>query len=223
MNGHIQRPLVICATGAPLHSDAVRSYLNGFYELISVGHSVWRDGLQEIDQHLTTRKILAIIVDDTFPHDPVLVAERVKTKQPTMGLIFMTDKLNIFKVLRCLEAGYVAYLYLGDPLADTLKQVVERARRGERFLSQTVLGMYERYTCYRGLFISLPEALASTFKLMGEGLTIQQIVDRTGLRPEVVYRRQYRLRQHFGVESNEELVEIIRSVYAEPAVAGIAG
>lgn len=73
------------------------------------------------------------------------------------------------------------------------------------------------------MFISLPEALASSFKLMGDELSIQQIVARTGLRPQVVYRRQYRLRQHFGVESNAELVEIIHSVYAEPAVAGAAG
>ncbi|NJL54353.1 hypothetical protein HC928_03580 [bacterium] len=75
----------------------------------------------------------------------------------------------------------------------------------------------------RGLFISLPDALSFPFKLMGEGLSVQQIVDRTGLRPEVVYRRQYRLRQHFGVESNEELIQLIQEMYGEPAVAGAAG
>jgi hypothetical protein len=50
-------------------------------------------------------------------------------------------------------------------------------------------------------------------------LSVQQIVERTGLRPEVVYRRQYRLRRHFGVETNEDLVDLIREMYAEPALA----
>jgi hypothetical protein len=99
---------------------------------------------------------------------------------------------------------------------------VDHARRGERFLSQTVKGLYERYVMYRGLFISLPEALAFTFKLMGEGLSVGQIVERTGLRPEVVYRRQYRLRQHFGVDTNDELIELIQEMYVEPTVATAA-
>ena len=215
----MKRPLVIYATGYPMHGDAVRTYLSGFYEVVTIGHSIWHDGLREIDQQLKLGTVTAVIVDDTFPHDPVRVANRVKQYQPTLGLIFIADELNIFKILRCLDTGYRAYLYLGDHLADSLKQVVDHARRGERFLSQTVLGLYERYTLYRGLFISLPEALAFTFKLMGEGLSVQQIVERTGLRPEVVYRRQYRLRQHFGVETNEELVDLIREMYSEPTVA----
>lgn len=216
----VKHPLVIYATGYPMHGDAVQTYLNGFYEVITIGHSIWHDGLKEIDRYIRMGNVVAVIVDDTFPHDPVRVANRVKQYQPTMGLIFIADELNIFKVLRCLDTGYRAYLYLGDYLADSLKQVVDHARRGERFLSQTVLGLYERYTLYRGLFISLPEALAFTFKLMGEGLSVQQIVERTGLRPEVVYRRQYRLRQYFGVETNEELVALIREMYAEPVSAG---
>jgi len=76
--------------------------------------------------------------------------------------------------------------------------------------------LYDRYVCYRGLFTTLPKALASTFKMMGEGLSIQEIVERTGLRAEIIYRRQYRLRQHFGVETNQELVDLIQQMYAEP-------
>ena len=68
-------------------------------------------------------------------------------------------------------------------------------------------------TLYRGLFTSLPQALLTIFKMMGEGLSVQQIVSRTGLRAEIVYRRQYRLRVHFGVETNEELLEVIHGMF----------
>jgi hypothetical protein len=50
---------------------------------------------------------------------------------------------------------------------------------------------------------------------MGEGLSVQEIVARTGLRSEIIYRRQYRLRQHFGVDSNEELINVIRRMFDE--------
>lgn len=211
----VKHPLVIAATGYPLHGDAIRGYLSGFYEVETVGHTLWQDGLAEIDRHLLLSKPVAVIVDDTFPHDPTLVARRVKTKQPTLGLIYVDTNPNIFKVLHYLEQGYTAYLYLGDELSDTLKLVVDKARRGERHLSKTVRGLYERYTMYRGLFNDLPEALESILRLMGEGLSVQQMVIRTGLRPEIIYRRQYRLRQHFGIESNEELLEMLQNVFDE--------
>ena len=68
---------------------------------------------------------------------------------------------------------------------------------------------------YRGVFVNLSDRLQEVFKMMGEGLTTQQICERTGLRHKAVYRRQYRLRQHFGVENNEELLNIIHIVYED--------
>ncbi|MCQ3932661.1 MAG: hypothetical protein DPW16_19605 [Chloroflexi bacterium] len=217
--GTFKHPLVIAATGYPLHGDAIRVYLRGFYEVETVGHTIWQDGLAELDRQMLLTKPVAIIVDDTFPYPPQEVAQRVKTKLPACGLIYVDASPNIFRVLHCLEQGFVAYLFLGDQLAESLKLVVDMARRGERFLSPHVLGQYERYTMYRGLFTSLPKALLTIFKLMGEGLSVQQIVGRTGLRPEVIYRRQYRLRQHFGVESNEALLEVIQGVFEDTATA----
>jgi hypothetical protein len=215
----VKHPMVIAATGYPLHGDAIRGYLSGFYEVETVGHTLWQDGLAEIDRHLLLSKPVAVIVDDTFPHEPQVVARRVKANLPGCGLIYVDAAPNIFRVLYCLEQGFMAYLFLGDQLGESLKLVVDMARRGERFLSPHILGLYDRYTMYRGLFTDMPRALSSTFKLMGEGLSVQQIVGRTGLRPEIIYRRQYRLRQHFGVENNEALLEVIQGMFEDKVAA----
>ncbi|GIK64332.1 MAG: hypothetical protein BroJett018_21260 [Chloroflexota bacterium] len=215
----VKHPHVIAATGYPLHGDAIRAYLSGFYEVETVGHNLWQDGLAEIDRQVQLAKPAAVIVDDTFPYEPQIVARRIKSKLPACGLIYVDANPNIFRVLHCLEEGFVAYLFLGDQLGESLKLVVDMARRGERFLSPHVLGLYERYTLYRGLFTGLPNALLTILKLMGEGLSVQQMVVRTGLRPEVIYRRQYRLRQHFGVENNEALLEVIQGMFDDKAAA----
>ncbi len=176
------QPTVICATGAPMLGDAIRAYLKGFYAIVTVSPGGGQNGLKALDQALAERRVDVVIVDESFPHDPVRVANRAKAHQPKVGLIYIAHDLNIFKVLRCLDGGYVAYLYLGDPLADSLKQVADNARRGQRYLSPTIKSLHERYTMYRGLFMSLPEALAFTFKLMGEGLSAPDIVRRIGLK-----------------------------------------
>ena len=220
---HMQ-PLVICATGYPLHGDAMSGYLSGFYEVVSVGHSLWQDGLKGLHTLLTSGRPVAVIVDDTFPHEPGLVAQRIHAAlsrngdQPSVGLIYVDAQPNIFRVLRCLDQGYHGYLFIGDDLSASLKSVVDRTRHGERCLSSTVRGLYERYTMYQGLFSTLSDALMSTFKMMGEGLTVQQMVARSGLRPSVIYRRQFRLRQHFGVASNEQLLELIQGMFDDQTV-----
>jgi len=214
-----QFPVVICATGYPLHADAIRTYLRGFYGVDIVQHHNWQDGIARIQHLANTQRVVALIVDDTFPRDAIQLARWMQEHHPHIGLIYIAHELNIFRVLRALEVGFLGYLYLGDTLAERLKQVIDHTRRGERFLSQTVMQLYDRYVCYRGLFTTLPKALASTFKMMGEGLSIQEIVERTGLRAEIIYRRQYRLRQHFGVETNQELVDLIQQMYAQSEIA----
>lgn len=130
-----QHPLVIAATDYPLHGDAFRTYLSGFYRVETVGHSIWSDGLAEIERYLSHEKPAAVLVDNTFPHEPHVVVRCVKSKQVGCGLIYIDTAPNIFRVLRCLELGFSAYLFLGDQLSDSLKLVIDMARRGERFLS----------------------------------------------------------------------------------------
>jgi hypothetical protein len=224
----LKQPLVICATGYPLHGDAMSGYLSGFYEVTSVGHSLWQDGLKELHTLLASGRPVAVIVDDTFPHEPGLVAQRITAtrsrngEQSGLGLIYVDAQPNIFRVLRCLDQGYHGYLFIGDDLSASLKSVIDRTRHGERCLSTTVRGLYERYTLYQGLFSTLSDALMSTFKMMGEGLTVQQMVARSGLRPSVIYRRQFRLRQHFGVASNEQLLELIQGMFDDQVAAPVS-
>jgi DNA-binding NarL/FixJ family response regulator len=209
-------PRVVCVTDNSAVLLASQTVLRGSYQVIPVRHDARQHGVTSIVRHLDRQRTVGVIVDSGLPHDPVLLAERAQAIHPTLGLIFVCDDLNIFKVLRCLKAGYRGYLYVRDPLDIHLKAAVDHTRRAERYLSPTIRGLYARYTSYKGLFTNLTPVLMETFKLMGEGLDAQDMMARTGLRSQVVYRRQYRLRQHFGVASNRELEAIIREMFAEP-------
>jgi len=206
-------PHILVATGYPLHGDAFRAYLHGYYGVHPIQHHDWNPGLGALQRELGANCPAALVVDDTFPYPIAELAACVRALQPNLGMIYLDANPNIFRVLHGLECGVLAYLYLGDELAESLRTVVDAVRRRERYLSPSIRGLYERYTLYRGVFEKLPPRLKETFKLMGEGLTAPQIRARLGIKMSVVYRRQYRLRKYFGVETNEELVEILRGMY----------
>src|SRR5688572_5746259 len=95
-NGHsvnnMKQPVVLVATGYPLHSDGFRSYLHGFYAIEMVGSNLARLGLSELEAALVRTQAVAIIVDDTFPHDIQPVARCVQATRSTCGLIYVDAK-----------------------------------------------------------------------------------------------------------------------------------
>lgn len=210
-----QSPIVLVATGYPLHGDALRSYLQGFYQVEIIQHTAWNPGLPALQRSLIQQHPIAILVDATFPYTAVMVANCVREQQPKVGLIYLDAEPNIFRVLHSLESGFLAYLSLNDELSTSFRVVVEAVRRGERYLSPSILSLYERYILYRGVFAKLPQRLETTFKLMGEGLSAAEIQARLNIPMTVVYRRQYRLRKYFGVETNADLLDIVRGMFAE--------
>jgi DNA-binding NarL/FixJ family response regulator len=204
---------VLVASEYPCFADAVRGYLTGHYEVVTMEYATRYDGMSQLERYLTQKKPSALIVDSSFPYDPQIIADCVKTLLPTCGLIYVEGKLSVFNLLYCLEHGFVGYLFAGDLRADSLKTVVDKVRSGEPVFSPTVANIYDRFAPYRGLLKELPKRLALIFKLMSEGLGVQQIASRTGLPPQIIYRRQYRLRQYFGVTSNEELVQLVQGLF----------
>lgn len=210
-----QFPLVLVATGYPLHGDALRSYLQDFRVQV-IQHTAWNPGLPALQRALTQPLPVALLIDATFPYNPVNIAAAVQEQSARIGLIYLDDAPNIFRVLHSLENGFLGYLSLNDDLTASVRAAVEAVRRGERFLSPSILGLYERYRLYRGVFASLPRRLEITFKLMAEGLSAAEIQARLRISMSVVYRRQYRLRKYFGVETNDELLDIICTMFAEP-------
>jgi DNA-binding NarL/FixJ family response regulator len=207
---------VLVATSYPLHGDAFRSYLHGFYTVTTIQHTDWNLGLYTLRHELSTARPAAVVVDNTFPCSAAEVVGCVNELHSGVGMIFLDTTPNIFRVLHYLEHGFRAYLYLGDELSNNLRMVVDNVRHGERYLSPSILGLYERYSLYRGVYSKLTPRLYETFKLMGEGLSPLDIQQRLGIDMSVVYRRQYRLRKYFGVDTNEELLEMIREVFEQP-------
>ncbi len=197
-------PVVLVATGYPLHSDGFRSYLSGFYQVERVSH-----GLPALNEMLLRTGAGVVIADDTFPAGMADLADGVKSVSPTCGLMYVDARPNLFRVVHALEVGFTAYLYPGDALSGTLRLAVDLTWQRERFLSPTIGQLYEHYSHYRALYTALPAGLQAIFTLMGAGLTVDQIAARTGLSRSVIYRRQYRLRQHFGVDSNEEVIGVL--------------
>lgn len=215
MKRAISSPVVFVATGYPLHGDALRSYLQGVYRVQIIHHTAWNPGLPALQRELRQQCPVAILIDATFPYSPMSIAACVHEQQAQAGLVYLDDAPNIFRVLHYLEVGFLAYLCLNDELAISMRSAVEAVRRGERFLSPSILGLYERYSLYRGVFAQLSRRLEVTFKLMGEGLSASEIQARLNIPMTVVYRRQYRLRKYFGVDTNADLLEMTRSMFAE--------
>jgi DNA-binding NarL/FixJ family response regulator len=210
-----QNAEIFVATSYPILADAFRSYLRGHYEVRTIHHSAWCDGLFALERALSDLRPTAIVVDDTFPFGAEDIAGCVANQHADIGLIFLDANPNIFRVLHYQKTGFQAYLYLGDELSSRLRGVVDAVRRGERFLSPSIHGLYERYMLFQGVFGRLSPKLEETFKLMGEGLSAGEIQQRLDIDISVVYRRQYRLRKYFGVEGNRELLEIIRLMYED--------
>ena len=140
-----QNAEVFVATSYPILGDTFRSYLRGHYEVRTIHHSAWCDGLYGLERALSEVRPAAIVVDDTFPFDAEAITECVTSHHADVGLIFMDANPNIFRVLHYQKTGFQTYLYLGDELSGRLRGVVDAVRRGERFLSPSIHGLYERY------------------------------------------------------------------------------
>lgn len=82
-----------------------------------------------------------------------------------------------------------------------------------------------RFLARARLFLADPKLATGLIRLktgQSGGLayvTPQEKVVQTGLRPPIIYLQQYRLRQHFGVESSEALLEVIQGVFEDTATA----
>ena len=213
-------PTVIAATGYPLYADAYRLYLKHFYDVTLVTPRPDGNGLSQIGKVISRTKTAAVILDLTFGVDAPALAAFVRKHDSGIPLLYVDEQPNIFRVLHYLELGVSGYLFPGDRLDGSLRSFVDRARRGERVLSPAVEGLYANYEMYRGLFNGMPESLEGILRLMAEGLGIDAICARTGLKKSIVYRRQFRLRERFGAVSNGELAEMIRAVFGETNAMG---
>lgn len=200
------QPAVMAATDYPLHGDGFRAYLRGFYE-VEILHC-----LSGLEAAITRLKPVAVIVDSTFDAEPQLALQRIKMRLPACGFVYVDAVPHILKVLACLEHGFSAYLHISDCRMESLRLAVDLARQQQRYLSPGILALYEHYNSYRGLFNHLPAGLTLILKLMVDGLTISQMATRTGLSHAVIYRRQYRLRLHFGVETNADLLKMMHGL-----------
>ena len=210
-----QHSPLLMITGKPLHADAIQSYLQGFYTIKVILQHARRDDVRVLDRYLARHDLVAVLVDDTVRDDPLQIAAMVHEYCPQLGLIYLDATPNLFRVQAYLAGGYRGYLDARDALADLLRGLVDRVRHGERVVSPSIRLLYRQTDAYLHMVAGLTETLRSILRLMGEGLTNAQIMQRTGLDATVLYRRQYRLRQHFGVETNAELVDLVHGTLSE--------
>lgn len=208
-------PTVVLATGYPLHADAARSYLAGYYSIEVVQPNPW-ETTSPIYELLEDIKVTAILVDAGFDVDLLKLIAKARALRSTVGFIYLDFELNLFRLQALLEMGFQSYIYLGDPIGESLRTAVSTVTRGERYFSASVMTMYNRYTKIQKSFGELPAALATTFRMMGQGLSPQEIADVLNVRRQLVHRWQYRLRRHFGVPTNEVLMAELIEGFGTP-------
>lgn len=212
--------------------DVTRFSLKKLFE--AEGYHVYEaiDGIS-MEKQLQNNKVHLVIMDINLPGKNGLLLARELTKQPDLGLIFLTGRDNDIDKILGLEIGADDYLtkpFNPRELTIRARNILNRISQGKQEITETIIkfngwsldGNSRKMLSPQGEELSIPRGEYRALKLLienaGHIITRQQLIkEMTGreLREndrtvDVTIRR---LRKHF--ESIEGSPELINTIHGE--------
>ncbi|HMU61237.1 MAG TPA: response regulator transcription factor [Gemmatimonadales bacterium] len=201
-----RRPRLLLADDHLLVAEALRSLLEGEFELVGVVE----DGraLVEAAKKLHPEVIVA---DITMPHlngiDALIHLRQAGNNVP---VVFLTMHRDVTFARRALEAGAAGFV-LKHSASEELVAALRAALKGETYLSPQIAGeilsaMQKGPDQPADPVASLTPRQREVLQLLAEGRSAKEIASRLGISARTVEFHKYQMMETLGVHTNAELV-----------------
>lgn len=195
---------IVLADDSDLVMIGIRALIEADKRYVIIGSAhTFNDLLKYIEQESPSLAILGENLYDTDILTTIEVIHRLSPKTYILVLGMTTQGTLLHGLL---HHGVNGYLYRSDPLGDCLLDAISTVLQGLPFLSETANAEY-LVALQSGQLVRPLDAKARTVLYqLAQGTSINQIALHLGIPPRRVYAIRDRLRQRFGVDTNEHLI-----------------
>jgi DNA-binding NarL/FixJ family response regulator len=136
----------------------------------------------------------------------ILTARSVREAAPQSRQIVIGLSTDCDFIAGLFRAGITAYVHLHDPLMKCFPTAVQLVQAGRTYLSPLVSADYKALVGSRRIRV-LDARSQDVLRMLIDGCSVNDIMERLNLSQDAVYRVRARLRQWFGVTTNEAVIE----------------
>ena len=152
-----------------------------------------------------------LILDDRLDGTPLELIQRVLAAAPKVRLIVLSRMFDGLYIADVLHAGARGFLYTREPLSDIVRDAVQAVMAGRCYMSPAAASHYmifavERRQSRRAQRDDLEPEERQALALLLDGCDVPETMRRMNINRQKVYRVHQRLRNWFGVTTNEALV-----------------
>ena len=194
----------------PLMLEGIVSVLKGErdFEVVSVGESA-NDAVRISTDHVLDLMIL----DVNMPGCGIQAAQRIRSAQPNINLLFLTVSEEHGHVTAALEAGACAYVLKGIGGADLVK-TIRRVAAGETYITPAFAARLlastnkslKRVTTEPSPIDQLTSREKQILKEVSTGLTNKEIARRFGLSEKTIKHYMTNILQKLGARNRVEAI-----------------
>jgi DNA-binding NarL/FixJ family response regulator len=161
----------------------------------------------------TVRADVAVIDISLKSGDGIDLIKRLRARDPALRLVVWSMYPESLYAERALRAGALGYVHKGKATREIL-QAIRSALAGKVYLSADVSSaLLGRLVGGSGRAIErtpiedLSDRELEAFKLMGQGLTTEQIAERMHISPKTVETYRARIKEKLGLKNVTELIQ----------------
>jgi len=191
-----------------LFVEGIKAILRNEQYLEVVGEA--RDGRQAVDLVKELQPDL-LLMDVSMPDmNGPDATRRIREFDEDVKILILTMHEEEDLVAQSLEAGASGYI-IKDAPASQLLYAIDAVRKGEKYLSPTVLKKvvagYVRSSRPQTSYDRLSTREREVLKLLAEGLSVKEIASRLGISVKTVDVHKYNLMKKIDVHDRAELIK----------------
>jgi DNA-binding NarL/FixJ family response regulator len=194
-------PRVLIAEDHELFSQGLQAMLAGHCEVVgAVG-----DGAEVVASAKRLRPDV-LLLDLSLPNRTGLdILRELRTVLPFVRVVVVTMHVDRVIVESALRAGAVGFVPKNAEVEE-LREAIEAAHAGRRYVSPSLPRMTWGEGGERMGFASLTARQQDIVRMVGRGLSTEQIAAELGLSEYTVHYHRKRIRQRLGLENDFEML-----------------
>lgn len=162
------------------------------------------------------------LIDLSMPGGGIKATSDIHARYPDVKIIILTASEEDVDIMNAIEAGAFGYV-LKDISGDELTTVVRTAAKGQSYMAPTIafrlaqsLNTRDHDKRETNIWETLTSKQQETLRLIGLGLTNQEIADRTGVRLNTVKFHVAKLLAKLGLRNRVELAVFLKNAPHPP-------
>lgn len=196
---------IVIADDVDLILRGLQAVLSGWEEAQIVGAY---QSVSELLAGLAKVEAEVIVLDDRI--DPecgtVTMLTQVQAVAPRARLVLLGSQSDGLVVQELFARGIHGYLFKSDTLSDVLIPALRAVWAGKPYLSPTASAEHMLAVQEGRQRWKLDDEALSILRLLADGQYTSKVAARLKITVERVYWVRYKLRQRFGVETNEAMI-----------------